>query len=136
MALAKPKIADDEIFVCAHAFAAGPHDVVRRGTRLRGSNPLVRQFPAMFVPDGTPEAEWPSEWGTVPERVDHAPEFTRTTRTRSRITIVGAVMCTMGFQVLSTGESVARGVVLHPEDPLVRAHPEYFGPLEVPDPVR
>jgi hypothetical protein len=73
----KPKFSNDEIAV-AHTSFATANDVVTRGTRLRGSNPLVREFPSNFVADGTPESEWPSVWdGLVENPVEHEPEFTR-----------------------------------------------------------
>jgi hypothetical protein len=58
----------DEIVIAWQPFS-GDHDgipyVIQRGMRLRASSPAVVACPDNFVPDGTPESEWPTIWEEV-----------------------------------------------------------------------
>jgi hypothetical protein len=47
--------------------------VVKRGAEFRGSHPVVKAHPNLFVPIDTPKSEWPSEFAGLPDPVDHAP---------------------------------------------------------------
>jgi hypothetical protein len=55
----------NSLVVCTIGFGGFGKDgvafAIQRGTRLRGDNPHVRRHPDRFVPDGTPENEWPNE---------------------------------------------------------------------------
>ena len=128
----KPRFGPDDVVVATVSMAAG-NDVVRLGDLRRGGDQIVRDHPAAFVPDGTPQSEWPSPWPDV--EVDHAPEFVHA-RQRPLIAVDGVVICTTSFTNLVTGVAYTAGTLFHPDDPAVHAHSEYFGPVRVPDPRR
>jgi len=55
--------AANAIYICAVPFAGPPFgEVVPQGQRLRGDHPAVQAAFRYFVPDGTPESEWPSAY--------------------------------------------------------------------------
>ena len=60
---------DDQIVVAWASLAAEQY-VIRKGERLRGSDPRVVAHPDVFVEDGTPQSEWRSP-GTGMRRSDH-----------------------------------------------------------------
>jgi hypothetical protein len=56
---------DDRLVICALAHTFGndidvPVSVIRTGMRLRASHPASVANPHFFVPDGTPDDEFPS----------------------------------------------------------------------------
>ena len=80
----KPKNAlpeADALYVCTSGFATQTR-AIPRGTRLRGSDPIVAEHFGFFRPDGTPESEWPSEF----DRIVQAAEQPEQTPPRLRLT--------------------------------------------------
>jgi hypothetical protein len=61
-------VATETEFVIAWSSHTGPQGDANRGERFRASDPRVLHAPHLFVPDGTPEAEWPTEWDPMFER--------------------------------------------------------------------
>jgi hypothetical protein len=121
-----PKFEDDEVVVAVTSFAFG-NQVVTTGTRLRGSDPTVRQWPDAFVRDGTPKSEWPR---FAPPVFDHPPEFHRVA---DPIPDEEAAVCTVAF---SKGrDSVAKGERRRWDDELVQATRDFWrmAPLPVPE---
>lgn len=73
--------ATDSILICTEAHS-GPAGDVKHGERLRASDPRVAQAPALFVPDGTPETEWPSHWARLAEQAEQREREEREERER------------------------------------------------------
>lgn len=62
-----------DIVVATTSFASSFGDY-RRGQRVRASDDVVAAHPALFVPEGVPDAERPSEWDSIVkenERKEH-----------------------------------------------------------------
>lgn len=126
----KPRFEPDEIVVSWTTFATN-ESVVKRGTRLRGDNPVVLSHPHYFARDGASDAELRAlEANARPDPPRHVPEFTRPQQTiapeRQAIAICSFHV---GFGV---GPTVTKGQVLDINHPLVRAHPEYFRTAGIP----
>jgi hypothetical protein len=72
---AKKKFKPGQTAVCWRAFGAPssvvPEGVIRKGTRLRGNHPWVREFPEHFIDAGTPDDEWPNEFAGLVEPPPH-----------------------------------------------------------------
>jgi hypothetical protein len=62
----KNKFKRDQTVVCWRTFGAPyslvPDGVVRKGTKLRGNHPWVKEFPEHFMDADTPDDEWPNEF--------------------------------------------------------------------------
>lgn len=117
---AKPRWRDDEVVVAWGALAAAEY-VIARGERLRGSDPRVREHPEMFVADGTPESEWPSQvdWGALPSTPE--PPQTRILESASADELcVANDSLRAGTRVIERGQKVRR------DDPVVLKSPELF----------
>jgi hypothetical protein len=60
----KNRFKADQLVVCWQTAgvddAIVPGGVIRKGTRLRGGHPWVKEFPQFFVAADTPDDEWPS----------------------------------------------------------------------------
>lgn len=69
----KTKLDPDGLYVATTTAATETVPLIKRGTRLRGSDPVVQGHPWLFVLDGTPESEWPSQVPDPPAPVqpDH-----------------------------------------------------------------
>lgn len=48
-----------------------PEGVVRKGTKLGGNHPWVREWPQHFIDAGTPDDEWPNEFLGLAEPPPH-----------------------------------------------------------------
>jgi hypothetical protein len=55
----KRKFGADELVVCIESFGSSDPELpgCARGTRLRGSNPIVKRWPFYFLPDGAADDE-------------------------------------------------------------------------------
>lgn len=68
--MTKVKVKDDEVFIAWQGASQGDY-TVSRGDRLRGSHPMVRSLGrTVFVPDGTPQSEWPNPRDAIVEASD------------------------------------------------------------------
>ena len=144
--LTRSKFKDDEIVVATTSLAVeGVDEVIRRGMQLRGNHPAVRKCPQWFVPFGTPESEWPSEWDNAGlERI--AEEQRRESERRhcalgphphngecsSTIPEDEVVICIQGFAVFGSA-AVEVGARRRRTDPIVKKHPQFFA--EPPKPL-
>lgn len=116
------KFADDEIVVAWQPFAPpSMAGAIQRGTRLRGDDPIVKAHPQFFVPDGTPEREWPSHWD---ELVENPVRHEKRSDVAAVIPDQEAAIAMDAFFV--DGRYVARGERLRRDDKLVKAHGELF----------
>jgi hypothetical protein len=73
----KNKFKRDELVVCFTTVGV-PYDiaaegVIKKGTRLRGNHPWVREFPQYFCSVDTPDDEWPNEFAGVGRPTPHEP---------------------------------------------------------------
>lgn len=120
---------DDQVVIAWTSFAVdGVGDVIRKGTKLRANHPAVRKAPQFFVPDGTLEAEWPSEFDRAVEesmRTDAQEKAERARHSPPPIPEDRAVEVIeafrIGFDTYNVGRRFDR------DDELVQVHPEYFG---------
>ena len=61
-----PRIDRDALYVATTTAATDVvPGVIKRGTKLRGSDPVVQSCPWLFVEADTPENEWPSDFDPV-----------------------------------------------------------------------
>jgi hypothetical protein len=118
--LRKPKFRDDEIVVCWEPVAHGDY-VIRRGERLRGSHDVVKAVPGAFVADGTPIGEMPNVWDVVPEPVQDEHNLVHIP---PPIPDEDAAVAVSGFTI--GGRYVGKGARFRRDDPLVKAHPQFF----------
>jgi hypothetical protein len=67
----KASFTRDQIVVCWRTIGVSydivPEGVIRKGTRLRGNHPWVREFPEHFIDADTPDDEWPNEFAGLAE---------------------------------------------------------------------
>src|SRR3989442_8788192 len=67
----KLKVDPEKVYTCwtsgAAALPDGTEARFKRGEKFRGSEPIVKLHPDLFVEFGTPESEWPSEWTSIIE---------------------------------------------------------------------
>jgi hypothetical protein len=72
---AKKKFKANQTVVCWRTFGAlsnvVPEGVVRKGTKLGGGHPWVREFAQHFIDAGTPDDEWPNEFVGLAEPPPH-----------------------------------------------------------------
>jgi hypothetical protein len=65
----KPKFGRNEIVVCWQTIGVdesiSPEGVIKKGTRLKAGHRWVREFPHMFIPEDTPDDEWPSPFADL-----------------------------------------------------------------------
>ena len=54
--MSKPKIEKEQLYIALMSFATG-NDIVKRGAKLRGDNPLVRLQPFWWVPVDSSDEE-------------------------------------------------------------------------------
>jgi hypothetical protein len=123
----KPK--PEKVYVC-HATFASEHETVKRGTRLRGSDPRVIEHFTCFVEADIPENEWPSMWATMAEPPTFPNEFHRPA---PPIPDEDAAVALVAIRVGLTGRIIEVGQRVRRDDPIVQASPEFF--TTVPKPI-
>jgi hypothetical protein len=134
----KLKIRADQIAVAWQGGAWGEY-AVERGTRLRGDHPMVKHLgEALFVPDGTPENEWPTFLDGIVEDAERTAETAAKEAAKiaaanppaitERTTVGELVQCIQGILASKAG-SCPEGTVLLASDPRVGLAPEAFRPL-------
>jgi hypothetical protein len=127
----------DEIVTAWQSFSvATPRgdQSVGRGEELRGDHPAVKAAPAYFVPQGTPEGEWPSPFEAAGEvaqetAIEHHAELARRYPEIDRppLALEDAVRATMDVHL--GGRTIAAGAILSRDDKVVQLGPDYFEPV-------
>lgn len=115
------KFKDDEVVIAWQSFAVdGVHETIVRGQRLRGSHPAVKKAPDYFVPDATPESEWPSHFAGAVEssmRLAQEQQAERARHAPPEIPLAEQVLCVAGFT--KSGRSFREGGIYRRDDPAV-----------------
>lgn len=125
---AKPKVDPNAVYVAVESFASAEHGVVTRGSRIRGSLPVVAAHRDFFVEDGSPDREVHdarnSIWAGVQTRTPDVPlkQPSKPLRDEDAVVVIAATG-TMGLLL---------GQRLHKDDKVVKASPAWFAPVCTP----
>ena len=126
---------DDEVVVCVEAFSSETpvtNTFVQRGQRLLGGDPIVKAHSSRFARDGALAEEYPSPFDEVvehpPMHDDARPYVLPAIEDQDAAVAIESFYAGGRFE----GRFVKKGHRLHRDDPLVRAHPEFFTTAPLP----
>lgn len=122
----RPRFEDDDVVTPIASYATS-YATRNTGVRLRASHPAVKAHPHHWRVADLPDDEAPV--AVMPEVPQHPPE---PSPPHVPIDPENTVICTTGFSLGLGGRGVAKGQTLQRDDPIVKAHPEYFATLGRP----
>jgi len=125
----KPKFRADQIVAAYTDFAADdvPGGVCKRGTELRGHDPIVLAHEPLFISADTPNSEWPSIYtGLKTEEPDHSNPRVKILERAPDTELMEAV-CDLAYP---NGVTIRKGDQYHRDHPMVKTGGEYWRPVE------
>jgi hypothetical protein len=139
--LTKRDVDPEAIYIAWQAFAAaGIDNVIAKGTRLRGDALAVKVAPGMFVPDLTPEDEYPSAFAHTIEQDEAADRAYRADQAKryppaTVVPLERQLIVRVGFKLAGRigfgGAQFVEGQIVDKGDQrlakMFRDHIEYFG---------
>ena len=134
----RPKTEAPEYVVCWCSFA-GPNGDANRGERFRADAAIVLGSPEYFLPDGTPEREWGTEFDHSIERAAEQERLEREEREArfqaeakaNRVELKARLFVATRDIVTSLNgfpTTIVKGSLVTSDDRLLGDHPDDFEP--------